>query len=73
MSIYDDIQALEAKMLDLTYEVHQDILLMKKEKAKVKLASLEILNSEYFDMTKTHYIKKDYINTQYERIFNGCR
>ena len=73
MGLMERVSELESKMLDLTYEIYNAMLIMDKQKVKVGLASLVILNGEYYDITRKQYIQKDYITKQYERLNNGCR
>ncbi len=67
------IADLESKMLDLTFEVYEAMLFMQDKRVKVGLASLDILNREYYDITRKYYINNSYITKQYERLNNGCR
>lgn len=73
MRLSKQVYDLESKMLELTFNIHNAMLLMQKDKVKVGLASLDILNDDYYSITKRYYIKKDYILRQYERLYDGCR
>lgn len=69
MKLSDEIEILEKNMFDSVHGALVGIERNKLDEAKAYIATVEILNSEYKDITKVDFVKQSTIIDLYERLW----
>lgn len=71
MSLIAEIEKLETNIFDSLYTAYKCIEKHDRDNAKAYIATVEILNEEYKDITKMHFVKKEVILDLYERLWRA--
>jgi hypothetical protein len=69
MSLYEEIHELEHQMFDSVEAAYKSIANKKRDDAKAFIAAVEILNSEYKEITKVDFVKQSVILDLYEKLW----
>ena len=69
MSLISEIEKLETNMFDSIFAAYNAIEKNDRDNAKAYIATLEILNEEYKDITKINFVKPEVVLDLYERLW----
>ena len=69
MSLIAEIEKLENNMFDSIYAAHMCIDKNDRENAEAYIATVEFLNQEYKEITKTDFVKSEVVLDLYERLW----
>lgn len=69
MELSKKVEKLEIDMFEVLTKAHQAIQSRDRESAKYFIASIEVMNDEYYDITEVEFIKESVVLDLYERLW----